>query len=93
MYSKELENKLIEVHKLLQDIAKSSKNKLDSGQLNVFIAMAITLKEIKEQVENQQVIDRHLMRDFDKVLSVSVRVFDGNRIDQLLWDIDSELEK
>lgn len=93
MYSKELAKKLNEVHELMENIVNKNKNDIDNSQLNVFEAMAMTLKELRDKVENQQALNRHLLSDFDKILSVSVRVFDGTRIDDLLWKINKELNK
>lgn len=46
---------------------------------------------MKVKIESQEVVSRQLMIDFGKVLSVSIRAFDGTRIVELLWKINTKL--
>ncbi|MBF9255139.1 hypothetical protein I2I11_17705 [Pontibacter sp. 172403-2] len=77
----------------MENIINTNKSIIDDGQLNVFKVMTLTLKEIRDKVDNQQSLDRQLLNDFGKALSISVKVFDGTRIDDLLWNINTELKK
>lgn len=74
-------NQMIEVNK--ETLSESLR-----GTLNYILD---TVRLIKSKATLGKEVDNRLKQEFKSILNLSVKMFEGNSLDELLWDIYSEL--
>ena len=89
----ELNQALEAAHQQIRKMLKASTSVADPGSLGVFQLVEDVLTRMVDAIENQSPMDEELLEEFKKVLSISVRAFEGTKLDDLLWKIDAKLKE
>jgi hypothetical protein len=65
---------------------------LDSDLKFLLDFVLVTLQSMERVLQENKDCSESMKSDFGKVLSLSVRLFDGNDLDHLLWELDREMD-
>jgi hypothetical protein len=88
------QNLLIKIDEAIYIINKmllNDNNFVDNDNFGIIKNIQITLSKLKYRIEKEEKVDIVLLQYFDRVLSVSVRSFEGTHLDDLLWEINNLL--
>jgi hypothetical protein len=65
---------------------------LDSDLKFLLDFVLVTLQSMERVLQENKDCSESMKSGFGKVLSLSVRLFDGNDLDHLLWELDREMD-
>jgi hypothetical protein len=89
--NEKLESDLIKALAKISQMINASKGIADENSLGMFYLIESVLKRIVGTIDQDGTVEMGLYEEFNKVKQITVRAFEGTVLDDLIWQISSNL--
>jgi phage tail protein X len=89
--NEKLESDLIKALAKISQMINANKGIADENSLGLFYLIESVLKRIVGTIDQDGTVEMGLYEEFNKVKQITVRAFEGTVLDDLIWQISSNL--
>jgi hypothetical protein len=75
----------------IQEIINANKEIADKGTTGIFYIIEDVLIRMKNEYTNDEAFSKNIIDEFIKVRGITTRAFEGTKLNDLIWKINSQL--